>query len=106
VSAPRRIVALLGAALMLAGAPAAALGQTDPTGVPPLSPTAPTTSTPAPPPPPPPPPSRTTPRATTTPQQASGLPNTGSDPRVLGLLGLAFVLTGIGLRLRVPDARF
>jgi LPXTG-motif cell wall-anchored protein len=99
VTAPRRIAALLGAALMLAGMPAAALAQQDPTGAPPLSPTAPTTSTPA---PPPPPPATTTAR---TPQQ-SGLPNTGSDPRVLALLGLAFLLTGIGLRLRAPDGRF
>ncbi|HWT92942.1 MAG TPA: LPXTG cell wall anchor domain-containing protein [Solirubrobacteraceae bacterium] len=39
---------------------------------------------------------------------ASGeqLPNTGSDPRFLFLLGAAFVLTGAGLRLRTidPDA--
>lgn len=34
------------------------------------------------------------------------LPNTGSDPRLLLLLGAAFVLTGAGLRLRTidPDA--
>jgi LPXTG-motif cell wall-anchored protein len=102
VNAPRRIIALLGAALMLAGAPTAALAQEDPTGVPPLSPTAPTTTTPAPPPPPPPPPTTTT----TTPQQTSGLPNTGSDPRVLALLGTALLLAGIGLRLRAPDGRF
>ena len=33
-------------------------------------------------------------------------PGTGSDPRVLGLLGSAFVLMGVGLRLRTidPDA--
>ena len=34
------------------------------------------------------------------------LPNTGSDPRPLALAGLAFLLIGIGLRLRTidPDA--
>ena len=34
------------------------------------------------------------------------LPNTGSDPRALVLCGLAFVLIGVGLRLRTidPDA--
>jgi hypothetical protein len=40
-------------------------------------------------------------------EQAPGqLPNTGSDPRVLVLCGLAFVLIGVGLRLRTidPDA--
>jgi LPXTG-motif cell wall-anchored protein len=98
VSAPRRIVAVLGAALMLGTAPAVVLAQTDPSGVPPLSPTAPSTSTATPPPPPPP--------ARTTQQQTTGLPNTGSDPRVLALLGLGFLLAGIGLRLRAPDGRF
>lgn len=36
----------------------------------------------------------------------SQLPNTGSDPRMLLLLGAVFVLTGAGLRLRTidPDA--
>ena len=39
-------------------------------------------------------------------QPAGQLPNTGADPRALLLLGLAFVLTGVGLRLRTidPDA--
>jgi hypothetical protein len=40
-------------------------------------------------------------------EQAEGqLPNTGSDPRILVLCGLAFVLIGVGLRLRTidPDA--
>ena len=39
--------------------------------------------------------------------EATGqLPNTGSDPRALVLCGLAFVLIGVGLRLRTidPDA--
>jgi hypothetical protein len=36
--------------------------------------------------------------------EATGqLPNTGSDPRVLVLCGLAFVLIGLGLRLRTID---
>ena len=40
-------------------------------------------------------------------EQAPGqLPNTGADPRVLMLLGTAFLLVGVGLRLRTidPDA--
>jgi LPXTG-motif cell wall-anchored protein len=32
------------------------------------------------------------------------LPNTGSDPRLLFLAGLALVLVGSGLRLRTADA--
>lgn len=32
------------------------------------------------------------------------LPNTGSDPRMLFLGGLALTLTGFGLRLRTADA--
>jgi LPXTG-motif cell wall-anchored protein len=103
VFAPRRIIALLGAALMLAGLPAAARAQ-DPSGVPPLSPTAPTTTTAPPPPPPPPSTTTTTPTATT--PRTSGLPNTGTDPRVLALLGMALLIAGIGLRLRAPDGRF
>jgi LPXTG-motif cell wall-anchored protein len=37
---------------------------------------------------------------------ARSLPNTGSDPRLLALLGVALLLVGIGLRLRTldPDA--
>jgi LPXTG-motif cell wall-anchored protein len=40
------------------------------------------------------------------PQPVDQLPNTGSDPRMLMLAGLAFVLMGAGLRLRTidPDA--
>lgn len=34
------------------------------------------------------------------------LPNTGADPRVLALLGLALLLAGAGLRLRTRDARY
>ncbi len=87
---------------MLAGAPSAALAQEDPSGVPPLSPTAPATeTTPA----PPPPPSTDTTTSTTSPS-SSNLPNTGSDPRVLALLGMALLMSGIGLRLRAPDGRF
>jgi hypothetical protein len=36
-------------------------------------------------------------------QAAGQLPNTGSDPRALVLCGLAFVLIGVGLRLRTID---
>ncbi len=36
---------------------------------------------------------------------ATQLPYTGADTRVVGLLGLALVLLGIGLRLRVADVR-
>jgi len=32
------------------------------------------------------------------------LPNTGSDPRLLLLVGLALLLCGVGLRLRTADA--
>ncbi len=35
---------------------------------------------------------------------APDLPNTGSDPRVLFLAGLAMSLLGAGLRLRTADA--
>jgi LPXTG-motif cell wall-anchored protein len=36
----------------------------------------------------------------------SGLPNTGTDPRPLAIIGVAFLLMGVGLRLRTidPDA--
>jgi LPXTG-motif cell wall-anchored protein len=39
-------------------------------------------------------------------QSGAQLPNTGSDPRLLLLFGLAFLLIGVGLRLRTidPDA--
>jgi LPXTG-motif cell wall-anchored protein len=35
---------------------------------------------------------------------ASELPNTGSDPRLLLLAGVALLLAGVGLRLRTADA--
>ena len=35
---------------------------------------------------------------------AGELPNTGSDPRLLFLVGLALTLLGVGLRLRTADA--
>ena len=35
---------------------------------------------------------------------ASELPNTGSDPRLLLLAGIALLLAGVGLRLRTADA--
>jgi LPXTG-motif cell wall-anchored protein len=39
-----------------------------------------------------------------TPAAAADLPNTGSDPRMLFLSGLALSLLGAGLRLRTVDA--
>lgn len=47
----------------------------------------------------------TTTATTPTGSSSSSLPNTGSDPRVLGLLGLALLLAGTGLRLRTRDGR-
>jgi LPXTG-motif cell wall-anchored protein len=44
--------------------------------------------------------SGTTPASTA----SSELPNTGSDPRMLFLAGLALTLLGFGLRLRTADA--
>jgi LPXTG-motif cell wall-anchored protein len=38
--------------------------------------------------------------------QASELPNTGSDARVVALLGATVLLTGVGLRLRTAPERF
>jgi hypothetical protein len=35
---------------------------------------------------------------------SSELPNTGSDPRMLFLCGVALTLLGVGLRLRTADA--
>jgi hypothetical protein len=35
---------------------------------------------------------------------ASSLPNTGADPRMLFLCGVALTLLGVGLRLRTADA--
>ena len=36
--------------------------------------------------------------------EAGPLPNTGSDPRMLVLVGVALMLFGVGLRLRTADA--
>jgi hypothetical protein len=38
------------------------------------------------------------------PSATGELPNTGSDPRVLFLCGVALTLIGVGLRLRTADA--
>ena len=38
------------------------------------------------------------------PAAGSDLPNTGSDPRLLFLAGVALMLFGVGLRLRTADA--
>jgi len=43
------------------------------------------------------------PRSTAS-QAGGALPNTGSDPRLLFLVGLALTLLGVGLRLRTADA--
>ena len=48
-----------------------------------------------------------TPKPAAKPQPASRsgeLPNTGSDPRLLFLVGVALTLLGVGLRLRTADA--
>ena len=48
----------------------------------------------------------TTPPADEPAAEPRGLPNTGSDPRILAFVGVLFVLVGVGLRLRTidPDA--
>lgn len=92
----RRVVVLL-AALAL-GAPAAAVAQTatvpeSGTGVsttPPVTLGGDTQDKPA-----------TKPRAA---PGTAELPNTGSDPRLLFLVGVALTLFGVGLRLRTADA--
>jgi LPXTG-motif cell wall-anchored protein len=45
-----------------------------------------------------------TPASSTGSAPEAGLPNTGSDPRLLFLVGLALTLLGVGLRLRTADA--
>jgi hypothetical protein len=101
VPASRRIAALIVAAAM--GAPAAAAAQTTtiPRGGADVSTTPPV------------------PLSQGNPEQAAGdrnarvgaqavasseLPNTGSDPRMLFLCGVALTLLGVGLRLRTADA--
>jgi LPXTG-motif cell wall-anchored protein len=48
---------------------------------------------------------QTTTETSPTGSQTAQLPNTGADPRVLALLGLALLLAGVGLRLRTRDGR-
>lgn len=52
--------------------------------------------------------SQTTTPTTSTPTSSSAdqLPNTGSDPREVILAGLALLLAGLGLRLRMADEVF
>ncbi|MCW2990992.1 MAG: cell wall anchor protein [Solirubrobacterales bacterium] len=50
--------------------------------------------------------STTAPSATGTTTPTTALPNTGSDPRLLILAGLALLLSGLGLRLRTADEIF
>ncbi len=99
-------------ALLLASAPGSAYAQTttlpqDGTGVsttPPVPLDGGTQSPPAPNPPPnAPPPSNVSPSPPAAPD-GSDLPNTGSDPRLLLLVGAALTLLGVGLRLRTADA--
>jgi LPXTG-motif cell wall-anchored protein len=97
----RRVVVLLAAAALCA--PVAAIAQTRPV---PASGSGVSTQPPVQlesPPPPPPPPAHTPPPATN-PARGSELPNTGSDPRLLFLVGVALTLFGVGLRLRTADA--
>jgi len=109
VSIPRRIVVLL--ALMLACAPSAAFAQTttlpqDGSGVsttPPVPLDGGEQSPPAPNPPNAPPPANVSP-SPPAPPDGSDLPNTGSDPRLLFLVGATLTLLGVGLRLRTADA--
>jgi LPXTG-motif cell wall-anchored protein len=54
---------------------------------------------------PPPPPGQVPPPPAPASSAAGGeLPNTGTDPRLLFLVGLAMTLLGVGLRLRTADA--
>jgi LPXTG-motif cell wall-anchored protein len=96
VQIPRRVVVLLAALALVA--PASALAQTATipqggTGVstqPPVSLGGDDTDKPAP---------KARPVA-----RSGELPNTGSDPRLLFLVGVALTLFGVGLRLRTADA--
>jgi LPXTG-motif cell wall-anchored protein len=94
----RRLAVLLAAAALCV--PAAAIAQTQ---------TVPTTGTGVSTQPPvqlenPPPPADTPPPPPATPARSGELPNTGSDPRLLFLVGVAMTLLGVGLRLRTADA--
>jgi hypothetical protein len=86
----RRIAALLVAAVLLVPASAAAQTTTIPRGGADVSNT------------PPVPLSGGT--AAGSADGAAELPNTGTDPRLLFLCGLALTLLGVGLRLRTADA--
>jgi LPXTG-motif cell wall-anchored protein len=109
VSIPRRVVVLL--ALLLACAPGPAYAQTttlpqDGSGVsttPPVPLDGGEQSPPAPNPPNAPPPANVSPSPPAAPD-GSDLPNTGSDPRLLFLVGATLTLIGVGLRLRTADA--
>ncbi len=98
----RRVVVVL-VALML-GAPTAAIAQTETipdggSGVSPQPPVSLAGDKPEEP--------ATKPQAARKPRAASEtveLPNTGSDPRLLFLVGVALTLFGVGLRLRTADA--
>jgi len=98
----RRLVVLLAA--VLACAPAVAIAQTQ--TVPPTAGTGVSTQPPVQLEPPPPPPAETPPPPPPSAKPAANgeLPNTGSDPRLLFLVGVALTLLGVGLRLRTADA--
>ena len=130
VLVPRRLVVLLATGFIALAPAAPAFGQSagdeqysDPLGtsgqettpMPPLSDdpagsdagsgsAAPTPST-APPAPSAVPADATAAAATVTAATRTELPATGAEPGLVGALGAAFVLLGIGLRLRVADAR-
>ena len=95
----RRLVVLLAAAVLCVPAVSIAQTQTVPPGSSGVSTQPPVDLEPSPPPPPadtpPPPPAGPV---------SSELPNTGSDPRLLFLVGVAMTLLGVGLRLRTADA--
>jgi LPXTG-motif cell wall-anchored protein len=97
----RRVVVVLTAVVLCSPAVAIAQTQTVPTtgtGV--------STQPPVQLEPPPPPPAATPPPPPASARAAAGseLPNTGSDPRLLFLVGMALTLLGVGLRLRTADA--
>jgi hypothetical protein len=97
---PRRIAAVIVAAVM--GAPAVAEAQTAtiPRGSADVSTTPPVPLPQA----PPKAPSRAQDVHAEQAVAASSLPNTGADPRMLFLCGVALTLVGVGLRLRTADA--
>ena len=91
---PRRIAALLVAAVLGVPATAAAQTTTIPRGGADVSNTPPVPLSGG----------GSSGSANSSPATASRLPNTGTDPRLLFLCGVALTLLGVGLRLRTADA--